>query len=194
MKGNQKKLAHLFDVTQCVGCSACIVACAETNYPEMMERTNEGWNWLAANIRKVTLERARQPVQLLIQCQQCEEAPCVVTCPFGANFHDPETGQVKTDPKRCIGCSYCVASCPYDCRWTHPDTGLPMKCMGKGCEELVRAGKNPACVEVCPAHARMFGDVNDPHSAISKKIASSHTEKLLPHIGTKPNFFVVVSK
>jgi protein NrfC len=194
MKGNQKKLAHLFDVTQCVGCSACIVACAETNYPEMMERTNEGWNWLAANIRKVTLERARQPVQLLIQCQQCEEAPCVVTCPFGANFHDPETGQVKTDPKRCIGCSYCVASCPYDCRWTHPDTGLPMKCMGKGCEELVRAGKNPACVEVCPAHARMFGDVNDPHSAISKKIASSHTEKLLPHKGTKPNFFVVVSK
>lgn len=194
MKGNQKKLAHLFDVTQCVGCSACIVACAETNYPEMMERTNEGWNWLAANIRKVTLERARQPVQLLIQCQQCEEAPCVVTCPFGANFHDPETGQVKTDPKRCIGCSYCVASCPYDCRWTHPDTGLPMKCMGKGCEELVRAGKTPACVEVCPAHARMFGDVNDPHSAISKKIASSHTEKLLPHKGTKPNFFVVVSK
>lgn len=42
MAGNHKKLAHLFDVTQCIGCSACIVACAETNYPEMMERTNEG--------------------------------------------------------------------------------------------------------------------------------------------------------
>lgn len=72
MAGNHKKLAHLFDVTQCIGCSACIVACAETNYPEMMERTNEGWNWLAANIRKVTLERARHPVQLLVQCQQCD--------------------------------------------------------------------------------------------------------------------------
>lgn len=127
MAGNHKKLAHLFDVTQCIGCSACIVACAETNYPEMMERTNEGWNWLAANIRKVTLERARHPVQLLVQCQQCDNAPCVTTCPFGANYHDPETGQVKTDPRRCIGCSYCVASCPYDCRWAHPDSGLPME-------------------------------------------------------------------
>ncbi|MDY3115109.1 MAG: 4Fe-4S dicluster domain-containing protein [Sutterella sp.] len=194
MKGNQKKLAHLFDVTQCIGCSACIVACAETNYPEMMERTNEGWNWLAANIRKVTLDRARQPVQLLIQCQQCEEAPCIATCPFGANYHDPETGQVKTDPRRCIGCSYCVASCPYDCRWTHPDSGLPMKCMGHGCEELVKSGQNPACVQVCPAQARMFGDVNDPLSPISQKIAHSRTEKLLPHKGTKPNFFVVVAK
>lgn len=189
-----KKLAHLFDATQCVGCSACIVACAQTNYPEMMTRTNEGWNWLAANIRKITYDRARRPVQLLIQCQQCEDAPCVSTCPFGANYHDPETGQVKTDPNRCIGCSYCIASCPYDCRWTHPDTGLPMKCMGKGCEQLVREGKKPACVEACPASARMFGDVNDPNSAISRKIARSHAETLLPHKGTKPNFYVVVQK
>lgn len=194
MAGNHKKLAHLFDVTQCIGCSACIVACAETNYPEMMERTNEGWNWLAANIRKVTLERARHPVQLLVQCQQCDNASCVTTCPFGANYHDPETGQVKTDPRRCIGCSYCVASCPYDCRWTHPDSGLPMKCMGKGCEELVRSGQNPVCVQVCPAQARMFGDVNDPMSPISQRIAHTRTEKLLPNKGTKPNFFVVVAK
>lgn len=194
MAGNHKKLAHLFDVTQCIGCSACIVACAETNYPEMMERTNEGWNWLAANIRKVTLERARHSVQLLVQCQQCDNAPCVTTCPFGANYHDPETGQVKTDPRRCIGCSYCVASCPYDCRWTHPDSGLPMKCMGKGCEELVRSGQNPVCVQVCPAQARMFGDVNDPMSPISQRIAHTRTEKLLPNKGTKPNFFVVVAK
>ncbi len=189
-----KKLAHLFDATQCIGCSACIVACAQTNYPEMMERENKGWNWLAANIRKVTVERAKRPVQLLVQCQQCEDAPCISTCPFGANFHDPYTGQVKTDPSRCVGCSYCIASCPYDVRWTHPDTGLPMKCMGLGCEELVRKGEKPACVSACPAHARLFGNINDPTSEISRKIASSRTEKLLAHKGTKPNFFVVVSK
>lgn len=58
MSQSKKQLAHLFDATQCIGCSACIVACAQTNYPEMVERENEGWNWLAANIRKVTLERA----------------------------------------------------------------------------------------------------------------------------------------
>ena len=69
-----------------------------------------------------------------------------------------------------------------------------MKCMGHGCEELVKSGQNPACVQVCPAQARMFGDVNDPLSPISQKIAHSRTEKLLPHKGTKPNFFVVVAK
>ncbi|MFU0842465.1 MAG: Thiosulfate reductase electron transport protein phsb [Burkholderia sp.] len=191
---NHKKLAHLFDATKCIGCSACIVACAQTNFPEMLERENKGWNWLASNIRKVTIERARRPVQLLIQCQQCEDAPCIRTCPFGANYHDPETGLVKTDPSRCVGCSYCVVSCPYDVRWMHPDTGLPMKCMGEGCEERIRAGEQPACVAACPAGARLFGDVLDPESEISKKIAASHTEKLLPHKGTKPNFFVVVSK
>lgn len=190
----EKKLAHLFDATQCVGCSACIVACAQTNYPEMLNDTVAGWDWLPPNIRKITLNRAKRPVQILVQCQQCEDAPCVATCPFGANYHDPKTGQVKTDPSRCVGCNYCVASCPYDVRWSHPVTGLPMKCMGEGCEKLVAAGENPACVQACPVNARMFGDVQDPASPISRHLARVKSEKLLPHKGTKPNFFVVVSK
>ncbi len=189
---SKKQLAHLFDATRCVDCNACIVACAQTNYPEMFERPNEGWDWLAANIRKVSLERAKRPVHMLVQCQQCENAPCIDTCPFGANYRDPETGLVKTDESRCVGCNYCIASCPYDVRWSHPDTGLPMKCMGHGCEELVKNGELPACVSACPVSARMFGDVSDPDSDISRKIAVSKTEKLLPHKGTKPNYFVVV--
>ncbi|BBF23608.1 4Fe-4S dicluster domain-containing protein [Sutterella megalosphaeroides] len=190
----QKKLAHLFDATQCVGCSACIVACAQTNYPDMLTGEVAGWEWLPSNIRKVTVERARRPVQILVQCQQCENAPCISTCPFGANYHDPETGLVKTDPSRCVGCNYCIASCPYDVRWSHPETGLPMKCMGEGCHELVEQGQDPACVAVCPVHARMFGDVSDPESPISRKLRAVKSEKLLPEKGTKPNFFVVVSK
>lgn len=189
-----KKLAHLFDATQCVGCSACIVACAQTNYPDMLTSEVAGWEWLPSNIRKVTVERARRPVQILVQCQQCENAPCISTCPFGANYHDPETGLVKTDPSRCVGCNYCIASCPYDVRWSHPETGLPMKCMGEGCHELIEQGRDPACVAACPVHARMFGDVSDPESPISRKLRAVKSEKLLPEKGTKPNFFVVVSK
>ena len=119
---NHKKLAHLLDVTQCVGCSACIVACAQTNYPDMLNAENTGWESLPANIRRVSAELARRPVELLVQCQQCENAPCITVCPFGANSHDPETGQVKTDPSRCVGCGYCVTACPYDARW-RPDYG-----------------------------------------------------------------------
>ena len=118
----------------------------------------------------------------------------ITVCPFGANSHDPETGQVKTDPSRCVGCGYCVTACPYDARWMHPKTGLPVKCMGKGCESLLKAGKDPACVAACPASARAFGDINDPSSAISQRLQHGRSERLMPQKGTRPNFFVVVNK
>ena len=139
----KKQLAHLFDATKCIGCQACIVSCAETNYPEMVGRHVEGKNWLASNIRRYTANLAKRPVQLLVQCQHCSDAPCVKTCPFGANYYD-ENGLVRNDPKRCIGCNYCIASCPYDARWSHPITGLPSKCMGSGCLERIDDGLQPA--------------------------------------------------
>ena len=189
-----KKLAHLFDATQCVGCSACIVACAQTNYPDMLNDENTGWKSLPSNIRVVKLETLKRPQQILVQCQQCDNAPCITVCPFGANYHDPLTGQVKTDPERCVGCGYCVTACPYDVRWLHPKSGLPVKCMGEGCEKLVAAGEMPACVSACPVSARAFGNVADPESAVSQRIARSRTERLLPQKGTEPNYFVVVQK
>ena len=82
----KKQLAHLFDATKCIGCQACIVSCVETNYPEMVGRHIEGKNWLASNIRRYTANLAKRPVQLLVQCQHCSEAPCVETCPFGAKI------------------------------------------------------------------------------------------------------------
>lgn len=194
MSSTQKKLVHLLDATQCVGCSACMVACAQTNYPDMLNDSNTGWKALPSNIRKVTLELARKPVQILVQCQQCDDAPCITVCPFGANFHDPKTGQVKTDPNRCIGCGYCVTACPYDARWLHPKTGLPVKCMGEGCEKLLAQGQEPACVAACPVAARTFGDINDAASEISQRVARCRTERLLPQKGTKPNFIVVSAK
>ena len=63
-----------------------------------------------------------------------------------------------------------------------------------GLHGMINEGKQPACVQACPAEARLFGDILDPQSEISKKIASSRTELLMPNKGTKPNFFVVVSK
>lgn len=192
MEKTKKQLAHLFDATQCINCGACSIACAQTNYPDLMNEVNPAWNTICCNIRQIKIERER-PMQLLVQCQQCSEAPCVKTCPFGANYYD-EDGLVRNDPKRCIGCNYCIASCPYDARWSNPKTGLPSKCLGEGCLELVKSGAAPACVTACPAGARLFGDVNDPESAISRKIARSRTVKLLEKNGTKPNFYVVVSK
>ena len=192
MTEKKKQLAHLFDATQCINCGACSVACAQTNYPELINEFNPGWNTIYCNIRQVKVEKKR-PLQILVQCQQCSDAPCVDTCPFGANYYD-ENRMVRNDPNKCIGCNYCIASCPYNARWTHPVTGLPSKCMGKGCLDLIAQGQQPACVTACPADARLFGDTTDPESAISRRLAKNKTAKLLEQRGTKPNFYVVVSK
>ena len=157
MVQKKKQLAHLFDATQCISCGACILACSQTNFPEMHNQSIPGRNWPASN------------------------------------YYD-ENGLVRNDPDKCVGCNYCIASCPYDARWSHPITGLPMKCISPGCMEMIKEGKQPACVQACPAEARLFGDILDPQSEISQKIASSRTELLMPNKGTKPNFFVVVSK
>lgn len=192
MSQAKKQLAHLFDATQCINCAACSIACAQTNYPDLLNQTNPGWKTIPCNIRQIKIERTR-PRQILVQCQQCSDAPCVSTCPFGANYYD-ENGLVRNDPKKCIGCNYCIASCPYDARWSNPVTGLPSKCMGEGCLKLIAAGQDPACVAACPAGARLFGDTKDPNSAISLKIARAKTERLLESHGTNPNFYVVVQK
>lgn len=192
MTTTKRQLAHLFDATQCIQCGACSSACAQTNYPDLMNDFNPGWKTIYCNIRQVKVEK-RRPVALLVQCQHCSDAPCVTTCPFGANYYD-EDGLVRNDPDKCVGCSYCIASCPYDARWSHPKTGLPSKCMGKGCLELIHKGEQPACVSACPAGARLFGDVNDPASAISRKVATSRAQRLLESRGTEPNYFVVVQK
>ena len=98
MKKVKKQLAHLFDATQCINCGACTTACAQTNYPDLINEFIPAWNTVCNNIRQVKVEKNR-PMQLLVQCQQCSEAPCVTTCPFGANYYD-ENGLVRNDPKR----------------------------------------------------------------------------------------------
>jgi protein NrfC len=168
------------------------MACTATNAPEMMLREERGWRSLASNIRCIeTVTAQGRPELLLVQCQQCDNAPCIRTCPFGAVRHDDD-GLVRLNPRLCAGCKYCVASCPYNVRWMHPDNGLPQKCMSEDCLALVAQGEKPACVQVCPAMARDFGDLNDPNSSISVTLRTRRTKRLLAHLGTEPKYFVVV--
>ena len=121
--------------------------------PRDGSQKHSGKKFTASNI-KIYRSEENRPVNILVQCQQCENAPCVSTCPFGANYYD-ENGLVRNDPSKCVGCNYCIASCPYDCRWSHPDTGLPVKCISEGCLKLIKDGQQPACVQACPAEARL---------------------------------------
>jgi Fe-S-cluster-containing dehydrogenase component len=120
-----------------------------------------------------------------VQCQQCENPPCVDACPVKATWQEPD-GIVVVDYDWCIGCRYCMAACPYGARhfnWSEP--GLPAELLNtelhylgnrprmKGvvekcilCIQRVRKGKNPACVDICPVGARKFGNILDPDSEV----------------------------
>ena len=185
------RLAYLWDSRKCIACGACIINCA-ANYPELMfeKEPNPMWKWLGANIRRVIREKGKPELRLL-SCQHCENAPCVTACPTGASYIEPETGLVKLNKDKCIGCKSCIVACPYGARWLHPKTMYPEKCPGPVCEQLIARGEEPLCVAVCPAEARDFGDIDDPQSNISQKIKRHRVSRMLEHLGTEPKYFVV---
>jgi protein NrfC len=186
-----RRMAHLWDSNRCIACGACIIACAGTNAPEMMHREEKGRKFLASNIRRIEgVTPQGRPQMMLVQCQHCENAPCVNNCPFGALYYCDD-GLVRLDPRRCVGCGYCITSCPYNVRWIHPDSGLPKKCMGDGCLELVGQGLRPACVQSCPVRARDFGDLNDPESSVSVTLRTRRSRRLLESAGSEPKYFIL---
>ena len=123
-------------------------------------------------------------------------------CPTGATYKD-EKGRVEIDYDKCIGCRMCMAACPYNARvfnWSKPErsTGanwgdgrVPVRPKGVAekctlCKERTDDGDVPMCVACCPARARIFGDLDDPDSEISKVIRENQAYVLLEEQGTQP--------
>lgn len=153
-------------------------------------------------------------VSLPMGCMHCEDAPCVEHCPTGASYH-AEGGFVLVDQTKCIGCRVCVSACPYNARhlnlydpkenayWGDGAEQMPFEAITtashiKGtaekcvfCHDRVMAGDPPACVRTCVASARLFGDLDDPDSEISKEIIRRKAAPLAPELGTKPSVYYV---
>ncbi|WP_165248029.1 4Fe-4S dicluster domain-containing protein [Adlercreutzia sp. ZJ141] len=196
------------DTKRCIGCWSCGVACKlENNIPN-----DVFWN------RTLTVggDQPNTPsgeygnCQMSftpVQCNHCDNPACVAACPTGATYKDEETGIVMQNGEECIGCKTCIESCPYEGvrtlladepQWfvdfpvgnqlapEHPG-GTVEKC--NLCYFRVADGKVPACVEGCPAHARFFGDLDDPESDVSKLLAERENFTLLPEEGTGPNIY-----
>jgi tetrathionate reductase subunit B len=178
----------LIDTTRCAaGCTDCVSACnAENGLDPRPSPTSAQW------IRKVEIKEIRtgRAQSLPVMCQHCAEPPCVDVCPTGASFKRAD-GIVLVDRHSCIGCRYCVMACPYKARsFVHErlTDQKPEVPRGKGCVEgctlcvhRIDQGGTPACVEACAkaGHAAMlFGDLNDPASAISIRIREVSTMQL----------------
>ena len=210
------KYGMLIDLQRCVACTACVAACSAYH------STPKGvlWNTMVYSERGTfpTVTRVMMPKA----CQQCENTPCVKVCPTGASYKRSD-GIVLVDYNKCIGCRYCIEACPYDARTyvespepyfvsgftpfeqSSPNhvSGIVQKCTF--CVERIEAGTKaglkpgvdrdatPVCINTCVAGARIFGDLDDPKSAISQLVANRKATQLLPQIGTNPKVFYIQS-
>ena len=175
---SEKRLGMLLDLSLCIGCNACVVACKyENGVPADKFNT-----WIESfDVERPDGRIARANVPK--QCNHCEDAPCVRVCPTGASYK-AEDGTVQVDPEKCIGCKYCMAACPYQARY-QLESGEVEKCTF--CHHRSSQGMLPACVATCVTHARYFGDLNDPDSDISKKLAEKGGEALYADLGLNPS-------
>jgi Fe-S-cluster-containing dehydrogenase component len=169
------------DLDRCSGCHSCEVACKMENGIGL----GVYWNKVLTVGPAGTFPDLEM-YWLPVQCQQCEDAACVSACPTGASYRDPKTNVVLINKEKCLGCKYCVMACPYGVRWFNEDEKVVEKCTL--CPQLTSAGEVPACVHNCSTAARIFGDLDDPESDVSKAIAAAGEENVhsLPDAGNHP--------
>jgi Fe-S-cluster-containing dehydrogenase component len=110
----------------------------------------------------------------------------VQVCPVGATFTTKD-GVVLVDKDYCIGCRYCIQACPYGARFLHPITRTAEKCTF--CYHRVVKGLQPACVEVCPTQARVFGEVGHRSSPLARFVRFNELQVLKPYLNTKPKVY-----
>jgi formate dehydrogenase iron-sulfur subunit len=142
---------HL-DMTQCIGCKCCVVACNEQNgNPAEIQ-----WRRVGEIEGGVYPETMRH--YLSMGCNHCLEPTCMTGCPVNAYTKDPLTGIVLHSAERCIGCQYCTWNCSYGVPQFNPERGVVGKC--DMCHGRLTDGREPACVDACPEKAIRIELVN----------------------------------
>jgi len=170
----------IIDNRKCIGCHACTVACkSEHDVPIGVNRT-----WVKY------IEHGEFPDShrffSVMRCNHCDDAPCTTICPVTALYRRDD-GIIDFDNDRCIGCKACTQACPYDALYIDPNTKTAAKC--NYCTHRVDQGIEPACVVVCPEHAIISGDMDNPTTEISQMLAANKFEARKPEKGTKPKVF-----
>jgi Fe-S-cluster-containing dehydrogenase component/formate-dependent nitrite reductase membrane component NrfD len=172
----------VIDNRSCIGCHACSTACkSENQVPLGVYRT-----WVKYT-ETGTFPDTQRHFQVT-RCNHCANPPCVRICPTGA-MYQRDDGIVEFDSSACIGCKACLQACPYDAIHIDPASGTAAKC--HYCSHRVELGLEPACVVVCPTHAIIAGDLDDPASEISRVVARQQVSVRKPEQGTAPKLFYI---
>lgn len=157
-------LGLLYDATICIGCKSCEVACnaanntpADTDAAGLHEAPTD-LNVFTRNIIKLYKPEDGSATSFVKrQCMQCFDPGCAAGCPFEALYKDADTGVVRWEGSRCIGCRYCTITCPYSVprfQWRGINP-IISKC--ELCSHRLARGQKPGCTSVCPTGAVIFG-------------------------------------
>lgn len=200
----EHKYGMAINVDRCIGCGRCIDGCKrENNVPDepfyfrtwieryviaengevTVDSPNGGKDGFKNNVQEKNVLRTFFIPKI---CNQCHNPPCVQVCPVGATYKT-EDGVILVDEKYCIGCRYCIQACPYGARFLNPKTRVADKCTF--CYHRIVKGMPPVCVEVCPAQARVFGDLSKIASPLSRFIRMNKIMVLKPNLNTEPKVF-----
>ena len=175
-----QKVAKLIDVSKCIGCKACQVACMEWNdlrdeigtnhgvYDNPLDLTDKSWTVM--RFSEVEVEQGK--LEWLIRkdgCMHCADPGCLKACPAPGAIVQYSNGIVDFHEENCIGCGYCVKGCPFNIPRISKKDAKAYKCTL--CSDRVAVGQAPACAKVCPTQAISFGTKKDMIAWADKRIA-----------------------
>jgi Fe-S-cluster-containing dehydrogenase component len=175
------KKTMVIDLDRCIGCYSCEISCKIENDVALGVYYNK-----VLTIGPVGIFPDIEQYHLPTICQQCYNPSCVDVCPTGASFVAAD-GTVMINKELCIGCKYCMMACPYGARSYNAEQKVVEKCTL--CAHLTAIGEQPACVKVCCAKCRHFGDIDDPNSEVSKLLKEAGEANIhsLPDRGNHPS-------
>jgi len=172
------EVAKLIDVSACIGCKACQVACGEWNdlrdevgncvgvYDNPVDLTAKSWTVM----RFAEVEQGGKLEWLIRKdgCMHCADPGCLKACPAPGAIIQYANGIVDFHQENCIGCGYCVTGCPFNIPRISKEDSKAYKC--SLCSDRVAVGQAPACVKTCPTGAIMFGSKDQMKEHADKRI------------------------
>ncbi len=210
--GGQHRWGMVIDLNKCIGCEYCVYACQAVNdVPDDMR-----WN-----VYHPDETETGQIFHMTRPCLHCQDAPCVSVCPVYATYvRDDGLVVMDYDLcigcRYCqVACPYNARTFNWEARegpsgyqaeWGEAEVprrarGVAEKCtfcihridrgVPNGLVPGIDRAATPACVNICPVEARIFGDLNNPDSPVSRAIATNPTFRLREDLGTEPNVYYI---
>ena len=176
----------LYDTTRCIGCKACVVACREANGLEPdtsldgLHQAPLDLNGKTKNVIKLYKEGDKVSF-FKAQCMHCVDPACASACMLQSLHKDEKTGIVGYDPQYCVGCRYCQMACPFNIPKFEFEKAAPKIVKCELCRHLLAQGKIPACCDVCPRKAVVYGKRADLLAEAKKRIADQ-PGRYVPHV------------